>query len=130
MLLLAACAHAAPAGPPPVKSLRVNQPGAMVDVNTQLVADYVTIVDFWADSCGACKVVGAKVSAAIANDARVIIREVDVGDGLGPLAQAYEIGALPHYNVYDRARRLRYVLVGNDCLRAPELARALLAEQP
>jgi thiol-disulfide isomerase/thioredoxin len=124
--LLAACAHAA--GPPPAKSLRVNAPGAMVDVNTTLVADYVTIVDFWSDSCGACKVVGAKVTAAVANDARVIVREVDVGDGLGDLAHAYDIGALPHYNVYDRSRRLRYVLVGNDCLRAPELARQLVNE--
>jgi len=125
--LLAACAHAA-ATPPPAKSVRVNAPGAMIDVNTTLVADYVTIVDFWSESCGACKVVGAKVTAAIANDARVIVREVDVGDGLGDLARAYDIGALPHYNVYDRARHLRYVLVGNDCLRAPELARALVTE--
>jgi thiol-disulfide isomerase/thioredoxin len=106
----------------------VNAPGAMIDVNTTLVADYVTIVDFWSESCGACKVVGAKVAAAIANDARVIVREVDVGDGLGDLAHAYDIGALPHYNVYDRARRLRYVLVGGDCLRAPDLARALVSE--
>jgi len=125
--LLAACAHSA-ASPPPAKSLRVNAPGAMVDVNGVLVADYVTIVDFWSESCGACKVVGAKVAAATANDARVIVREVDVGDGLGDLAHAYDIGALPHYNVYDRARRLRYVLVGGDCLRAPELARSLVNE--
>lgn len=127
LLALAACAHAA-ATAPPAKSARVNAPGAMVNVDAVLVADYVTIVDFWAESCGACKIVGDKVSAAIANDARVIVREVDVGDGLGDVAKAYEIGALPHYNVYDRGKKLRYVLVGGDCLKAPELARALAAE--
>jgi hypothetical protein len=56
------------------------------------------------------------------------VREVDVGDGTGGLAHAYDVGALPHYNVYDRTRRLRYVLVGSDCLRAPELARELARE--
>ena len=126
LALLAACATAS--GPPPVKSARLNAPGAMVNVDAAVVADYVTIVDFWSDSCGACKIVGDKVNAAIANDARVILREVDVGDGLGELAKAYEIGALPHYNVYDRSKKLRYVLVGGDCLKAPELARALAAE--
>ncbi len=129
LVLLAACAHPAPAGPPPGKSLRLNAPGTMVNVDAALVADYVTIVDFWSDSCGACKIVGEKVSAAIANDARVVVREVDVGDGLGDVAKAYEIGALPHYNVYDRSRKLRYVLVGGDCLKAPDLARALAAEE-
>jgi thiol-disulfide isomerase/thioredoxin len=127
--VLAACGHAAASGPPPVKSVRLNAPGAMVDVNAALVADYVTIIDFWSDSCGACKIVGDKVNAAIANDARVIVREVDVGDGVGDLAHAYDINALPHYNVYDRSRKLRYVLVGSDCLRAPELARALAEEK-
>ena len=121
-LMLAACST------PPAKTVRINQAGAMVDVNAALVADYVTIVDFWSESCGACKVVAQKIAPAIAEQPRVVVRQVDVGDGVGPLAHAYDIGALPHYNVYDRERRLRYVLVGNDCLRAPELARQLVAE--
>ena len=45
-----------------------------------------------------------------------------------PVAHAYEIGALPHYRVYDKHERLRYDLVGNDCLQAPEIARQLVAE--
>jgi thiol-disulfide isomerase/thioredoxin len=122
-LVLAACST-----PAPVKTLRVNSAGAMTDVNAALVADYVTIVDFWSESCGACRVVAEKIAPAIAEQPRVVVREVDVGDGVGPLAHAYDIGALPHYNVYDRERRLRYVLVGNDCLRAPQLARELVAE--
>lgn len=122
-LVLAACG-----APAPAKTLRLNAPGAQVDVNAALVADYVTIVDFWSESCGACKVVASKIAPAIAALPRVVVREVDVGDGVGPLAHAYDVGALPHYNVYDRARRLRYVLVGNDCLRAPDLARELVSE--
>jgi thiol-disulfide isomerase/thioredoxin len=126
---LAGCgAHPTKPSAPIEKSLQLNATGALVDVGAALVADHVTIVDFWSESCGACKVVGGKVEAEIANEPRIVIRKVDVGDGFTPIAKAYEINALPHYNVYDRLRRLRYVLIANDCLRAPQLARELLAE--
>lgn len=58
----------------------------------------------------------------------VVIRKIDVGDGFTDVAKQFQIGALPHYNIYDKAKRLRYVLVGNDCLKAPELAIQLAAE--
>jgi hypothetical protein len=124
-LALAACATAPP---PPAKELQVNRTGEPVALAGLLVPDYVTIVDFWSASCGACAIVGGRVSAAIAGQPRVVMRKVDVGDGFTPAARAFEIAALPHYNVYDRKRRLRYILVGSDCLRAPDLARELVAE--
>ncbi|HEY1547152.1 MAG TPA: thioredoxin family protein [Kofleriaceae bacterium] len=124
---LAACATT-PSGPPPVKEAQVNQTGEDVALAHVLVPGYVTIVDFWSQSCGACVIVGDKVSTAIAGQPRVVMRKIDVGDGFTPVAKTFEIEALPHYNVYDRKQRLRYILVGNDCLRAPELARALDAE--
>ncbi len=124
-----ACGEAqSPGAPPPSKHLQLNATGAMVDLDAALVAGYITIVDFWSESCGACVVVGAKVTAAIATQPKVILRKIDVGDGDTAVAHAYDVGALPHYNVYDRKKRLRYVLVGGDCLRAPDLARELLAE--
>ena len=42
----------------------------------------------------------------------MIVRKVDVGDGFTPIAKAYDIGALPHWNVYDKRGRLRYNLIG------------------
>jgi thiol-disulfide isomerase/thioredoxin len=111
-----------------VKEAQLNTTGAMVDVKAALVPGYVTIVDFWSESCAACTEVHAKVAAGIASETKVIVRKIDVGDGFTEVAHAYDIGALPHYNVYDPKQRLRYVLVGGDCLRAPALARELLAE--
>lgn len=125
---LVACGAGVAEGPPPAKELQVNQPGAAVALEHVLVRDYVTIVDFWSVSCGACAIVGGKVEAGIADQPRVILRKVDVGDGFTPVAQAFDIVALPHFNVYDRKQRLRYILIGNDCLRAPQLARELSAE--
>jgi len=127
VLLLAACgATAAPPVAP--KSVEINHAGAMVDITAALVPGSVTVVDFWSESCGACTTVAGMLAVQTANEPRVVVRKVDVGDGFTPVAKAYEISALPHFKIYDRKKRLRYVLVGGDCLRAPELARQLLAE--
>lgn len=123
-----ACGAAQPAGPPPEKEIQLNATGALVKIEAATLAGYVTIVDFWSESCGACVEVHARVVAGIANNPKAILRKVDVGDGFTEVAHAYDIAALPHYNVYDTRRRLRFVLVGNDCLRAPDLANQLLRE--
>jgi thiol-disulfide isomerase/thioredoxin len=129
-VLLAACGHTAtPASAAePAKSLQLNGPGAAVDVDGALVDGYVTVVDFWSESCGACVVVGGMLAVQVAQEPRVLIRKVDVGDSDTAVARAYQIGALPHYRIYDKHRRPRYILVGNDCLQAPEIARTLAAE--
>jgi thiol-disulfide isomerase/thioredoxin len=97
-------------------------------VETALVDGHVTLVDFWSESCAACEVITGMIAIAVAKDDRIVIRKVDVGDGMSAVALAYEIGALPHWKVYDTHKRLRYVLIGKDCLRAPSLAQQLLAE--
>jgi hypothetical protein len=130
LALLAACGAATPPppGPAPPKETDLNHDAGLVKVEDSTVEGYVTIVDFWSESCGACVEVHAKVAAGIADQVKTILRKVDVGDGFTEVAHAYDISGLPHYNVYDTKRRLRFVLVGNDCLRAPELAKQLLAE--
>jgi hypothetical protein len=130
VLAVAACgAHVAePAASPPAKSIELNPGAAMVDVDAAVVPGFVTVVDFWSASCGACTVLGGMLAVGVAQQDRVVIRKVDVGDGFTQVAKANRINALPHFRVYDAHRRLRYDLVGNDCLTAPDLARALAAE--
>jgi thiol-disulfide isomerase/thioredoxin len=124
VLAIAACSSAPPQPPAPPKT--ADFAGSRVEDAT--VAGYVTLVDFWSESCAACVVVADKIAVKIANSDRVIVRKVDVGDGFTPIAQAYQISALPHWKVYDTKRRLRFILVGPDCLRAPDLANELLSE--
>ncbi|HEY4177502.1 MAG TPA: thioredoxin domain-containing protein [Kofleriaceae bacterium] len=130
VFLLAACGgngpDAAAPVPRPEKSVQLNKPGEMVQI--ELVEGYVTVVDFWGDHCGACKVVGGMLAVQTAKDPAILIRKVDVGDGFTPVAEAYEISALPHYRIFDKHKHMRYVLVGNDTLKAPDLAKQLAAE--
>lgn len=130
--LVVACggppAKPAPPPPRPEKMIQLNAPGATVNIESSLVAGYVTVIDFWSESCGACHVVGEILEKGVASEPRILIRKVDVGDAFTPVAEAYDIGALPHYRVYDKQGRMRYQLVGNDCLKAPDVAKQLLAE--
>ena len=135
-LALAACGHApAPRMPdqtdPPdqiEKTVQLNAPGEPVDVAAVLPAGYVTVVDFWSESCEACVALGGMLAVGVAKDPRVVIRKIDVGDGFTPVARAYQIDALPHYLIYDKRKRLRYDLVGGDCADASAIARKLAAE--
>lgn len=121
---------AAPTSPSaPVKSLQLNGPGEPVDVVAALPAGYVTVVDFWSESCAACVPLGGMLAVGVALDPRIVIRKVDVGDGFTAVAEAYSITALPRFLIYDRLRRLRYDLVGADCTLASEYARKL-ADEP
>lgn len=126
---LAACGHAPPAAPPvPEKTLQLNKAGEPVDIAAALPAGYVTVVDFWSQSCEPCVIFGGMLAVGVANQPRIVIRKIDVGDGFTPVAQAYNIALLPHYLIYDKRRRLRYDLVGGDCAKASELATQLAAE--
>jgi thiol-disulfide isomerase/thioredoxin len=131
MVVLAACSHAAapaPAPVPPPKSVQLNAPGEPVDIAKVLPAGYVTVVDFWSESCHACVTIGGMLAVGVAKDPRVVIRKIDVGDGFTPVARAYQIDALPHYLIYDKRKRLRYDLVGSDCVEASTFAKQLAAE--
>jgi thiol-disulfide isomerase/thioredoxin len=125
---LVACGATQTPKPRPPKSIQVNAPGALVTVADHLEPGYVTVVDFWAESCGACHTVGAMLAEKVAQEPRVLIRKIDVGDGFTPVAEAYGVNALPHYRIYDKHGKERHVLVGNDCVKAPDLAKQLVVE--
>ena len=128
LAILVACGGARATSPPPAKSVHMNAPGAPVAIEAALVPGYVTVVDFWGEHCGACEIVGAKLEEGVATEPKILIRKIDVGDGFTPVAKAYDIGALPHFRVFDKRGNLRFVLVGNDTLKASDIAKALVAE--
>jgi thiol-disulfide isomerase/thioredoxin len=116
------------AAPAPPKTLQVNAPGAPVDVPGLLPAGYVTVVDFWSESCEPCATFGAMLETGVADEPRVVIRKIDVGDGLTAVARDNHIASLPRFFIYDKQKRLRYDLLGGDCEKASSFAKQLAAE--
>jgi hypothetical protein len=121
VLVLAACGGATPASAPAVKYADATK--------VEPIAGHVTLVDFWSESCAACVVVGGMIAVKIAKEDRVVVRKIDVGDGFTPIAAQYAVTVMPRWDVYDTHQRLRYRLIGPECLRAPQLATELLAER-
>jgi thiol-disulfide isomerase/thioredoxin len=151
LVLLCACGHppsngtgpgtgaAAPdagvvAAGPPEKVVQLNQPGAMVNIEASFVPGYVTIVDFWAEWCGACEKVDAAIMAAVADQPRILVRKVHVGDGDTQVADHYDAAGLPYVRVYGADGQLRYALRYNDAFtagaRAIEVAGEAAATAP
>ncbi|MCB9562157.1 MAG: thioredoxin family protein [Kofleriaceae bacterium] len=112
----------------PAKVVQLNEPGELVDVEASFVPGYVIVVDFWAEWCGGCKVMEARLMEAIADQPRILVRKVDVGDGETPVAEHYQIGPLPHLRIYDTHGELRYVLANNAALDAGAKAIEVLHE--
>ncbi|MEZ4365794.1 MAG: thioredoxin family protein [Kofleriaceae bacterium] len=123
----AATAPAAPTPSPRVQQL--NAPGELVDVEAALAPGAVTVIDFWATWCGACEIAAARLWDEVGADDAIAISKVDIGDGESAVARHYQIGALPHLRLYDRAGVLRYVLIGDAAMTAGEVARRLAAER-
>jgi thiol-disulfide isomerase/thioredoxin len=119
---------ATPAPPPPEKTVQLNAPGEPVDLPTVLPTGYVSVVDFWSETCEACVIYGGMLAVGVAKDPRIVVRKIDVGDGFTPVARTYQISALPHFLIYDKRKRLRYDLVGSDCEQASQFARQLARE--
>ncbi len=132
LALLVACGHPAPVPATPIvpRVVQLNAPGAPVDLDANVPAGHVTIVDFWATWCGGCKIAEARFLAELGDTPGYVVRKIDVGDGDTPAARAFHVRGLPQIWIYDRARQLRYVLVANDTMRVAEVVRELLAEAP
>jgi thiol-disulfide isomerase/thioredoxin len=113
---------------PPEKVVQLNEPGAMVNVEASFVPGYVMIVDFWAEWCGACEKVDAAIMAAVADEPKILVRKVHVGDGDTQVADHYDAAGLPYVRVYGADGQLRYALRYNDAFTAGAKAIAVAAE--
>lgn len=120
---------AQPEAPAPVTAEKVkivNEPGQYVALEDILVPGVVTVVDFYADWCGACMVMEEKLLEATADEPRIVLRKINIADTDTDVARKYDIGPLPHLRIYGPDGKLAHVLVGNQALQAADLSRELL----
>jgi thioredoxin 1 len=109
-----------------IKALPAGQP---IDLKRDLAAGKITIVDFWAEWCGPCRVLSPKLERLVQSDPRLALRTADVTQWDSPvgkqLTESFRAPALPYVRVYGADGRLLGVVVGNDI----EQVKRLVAEK-
>ena len=76
--------------------------GQQVDLGTVVVKGKITIVDFYADWCGPCKVVGPELEKMAASDPDVILRKIDIVNWETPVVKQHGIDSVPNVRVYGK----------------------------
>ena len=88
--------------------------GAQVDITQHLALGYVTIVDFYADWCPACRWLSPHLEQMADSDPQIALRKIDIVNWKTAVAQQYHLGSLPQVNIYNRGGNLIGTVVGAD----------------
>ena len=88
--------------------------GTQVDINQHLALGYVTIVDFYADWCPACRWLSPRLEQMAASDPQIALRKIDVVNWKTAVARQFTIDSLPLVSIYNRAGQLIGTVSGAD----------------
>ena len=123
LLLLAglACGGRPAAGPspqapePPADLALVNgdRPGEILDLGQHLAKDRTTLVEFYSDQCPPCREMERVMEYLAEQNRELAIRRVDIDrrghqgiDFDSPLAEYYQVHAVPSFRIYSKQGRL------------------------
>ena len=88
--------------------------GNQIDITKHLSAGNVTIVDFYADWCGPCKMVSPALEQMAKTDPEIAVRKIDIVNWTTPVVKQYNVHSIPQVNVYGRSGKLVGTVRGAD----------------
>ena len=80
--------------------------GAQVDIARHLALGNVTVVDFYADWCPACKYLSPSLEQMAQTDPEIALRKIDIVNWNTAVVKQYNIRSIPQVNVYNRGGQL------------------------
>jgi thioredoxin 1 len=88
------------------QQVKVITHGAQVDITKHLALGSVTLVDFYADWCPACRQVSPSLEQMAKTDPQIVLRKIDIVNWRTPVVNQYNIHSIPQINVYNRSGHL------------------------
>jgi len=77
-----------------------------VDITKHLALGNVTVVDFYADWCPACRYLSPSLEQMARTDPEIALRKIDIVDWKTAVIRQYNIHSIPQVNVYNRRGQL------------------------
>lgn len=88
--------------------------GAQVDITRHLALGNVTVVDFYADWCPACRQTSPSLEQMARTDPEIALRKIDIVNWNTAVVKQYNIHSIPQVNVYNRGGQLVGTVVSAD----------------
>lgn len=76
--------------------------GKEVSFESLIVPGKVTIVDFYADWCGPCRMVAPELEKLAAKNADIYVRKIDIVNWESDVAKQHNLSSIPNMRVFDR----------------------------
>ncbi len=88
--------------------------GAQVDITKHLALGNVTVVDFYADWCPACRYLSPSLEEMARTDPEIALRKIDIVNWKTAVVRQYNIHSIPQVNIYNRGGQLVGTVVSAD----------------
>jgi thiol-disulfide isomerase/thioredoxin len=80
--------------------------GSHVDITKYLALGNVTIVDFYADWCPACRYISPSLEQMANADPEIALRKIDIVNWKTPVVKQFNLRSIPQVNIYNRRGNL------------------------
>ena len=88
--------------------------GTQVDINQHLAPGKVTVVEFYANWCGPCRMLSPSLEQMAQSDPEVALRKIDIVRWGTPVTRQFGVNSIPQVEIYDRGGSLVGTVRGID----------------
>jgi thioredoxin 1 len=88
--------------------------GNEVDINKHLANGKITLVEFYADWCGPCKMISPALESLAKTDSSIALCKIDIVNWSSAVTRQYSIHFIPCVLVFDRKGQMVGVMRGVD----------------
>jgi thioredoxin 1 len=88
--------------------------GNEIDINKHLAAGKITLVEFYADWCGPCKMISPTLEKLAKTDSDIALCKIDIVNWQSAVSRQYSIHSIPCVAVFDRKGQLVGIMNGVD----------------